>query len=77
MWRPVKTYALLWSSEKNKGFVKIILDDDSERKIKVNSPEELNVVGNLFRFERSVSYNLETGSLASTWISVERDDLVI
>lgn len=77
MWKPIKAYALLWNGEKQKGFIKIVISEDTEYKVKVSSVAELDAIANIFRFERSVNYNVETGSFASGWVSLRDEDEII
>lgn len=75
MWKPIKAYALLWNSQRQKGIVKLILEDSSEFKIKVKSCSELDAIGNILRNESPLSFNIRTGSIATGWEAVLDDDL--
>ena len=66
-WRKIKDYALLWNISKCKGIIKIILEDGVDYKKVVKSASELDAIANILRNEKTVYYNLVTGSIASSW----------
>ena len=73
-WKRVKNYAMLWNPRKQKGIIKLTLADNVEYKIVVTSPVEFNALGDIFRHEKSVYYNLTSGSIASGWIPLSKEN---
>lgn len=66
-WKKIDHYALLWNTNKHKGIIKILLEDGVDYKIVVKSAREFEMIANVFRIEKSVYYNLISGSIASSW----------
>ena len=76
MWKRVAAYALLWNSKKHAGYIKLVLEDKSEHKIKVKSSSVFDALGNLLRHEKPINYNTKSGSLASGWEPLGDDELL-
>jgi len=76
MWKRIQAYALLWNSGKHRGIIKLVLDDGSERKLKIKSSTEFDALSNLLRHEKPVNYNTENGSLASGWEPLKDEDVL-
>jgi uncharacterized phage-associated protein len=72
-WKKVKDYAVLWNAGKHKGIIKLTLMDNVDYKIVVTSIHELEFLANIFRHEKTVYYNLTSGSIASGWIPLSRE----
>lgn len=66
-WKKIIDYAVLWNPKKQKGILKIMLDDQVDYRIVVKSSAELDAIANIFRNEKPVYYNVVSGSIASAW----------
>lgn len=72
-WKRVREYAILWSSTKHRGIIKLTLADDVEYKIIVKSFREMDAIANIFRFEKIVYYNITSRALASGWLPLSKE----
>lgn len=72
-WKKIKEYAVLWNTSKQKGIIKLTLIDNVDYKIVVTSSHELELLANIFRHEKTVYYNLTSGSIASGWIPLSKE----
>ncbi len=72
-WRKIRDYALLWNARKRRGIIKILLQDDVDYKLVVRSAKEFEAIANILRVEKTVYYNIISGSIASAWQSISDD----